>query len=369
MTRLTPPDYSNCIANIPNSILRWFDIQDGRERKTLATLDRELEKDYKNVVLLLLDGMGSQIMRNHLEPEGFLCRHWVTDYSSVFPPTTVAATTSVQCGLEPCEHSWLGWDCYFEELDKNVTVFRNTLMGTDEPAADFLVADTYCPYTSIVDMIRTAGGQAYNASPFAEPYPQNLQEISRYIQELCRRDGKKYIYAYWTEPDHTMHELGVNCLTTRMLVRDLEEKVEELCASLEDTLVIVTADHGHINADTRVLEDYPEITACMMRYASIEPRTLAFAVKEGCHERFEQLFKEAFGDKFVLLTREEIRRLQYFGKGPEHPHFASMLGDYVAIAVGDLCLSNEHAEYYFVGTHAGMTKAEMEIPLIFVGKS
>ena len=56
---------------------------------------------------------------------------------------------------------------------------------------------------------------------------------------------------------------------------------------------------------------------------------------------------------------------QLFGTGKEHACFQGMLGDYLAIAVSDLCIYNtrEEAEH-FIGIHAGLTKEEMTIPLI-----
>ena len=117
------PDYDNCIVNLSNSILKAFGAE--TSAPTLKMADKLLEKEYKNVVVLLMDAMGISILEKHLEPDGFLRSHLAGAYSSVFPPTTVAATTSMLSGLYPNEHGWLGWDMYYPELDKNVTVFLN----------------------------------------------------------------------------------------------------------------------------------------------------------------------------------------------------------------------------------------------------
>jgi len=81
--------------------------------KTLELLDRYLAKDYKNVVVILLDGMGRCIIERNLEKDGFFNTHLAGTYSSTFPSTTVAATTSIDSGLTPCEHGWLGWTVTF----------------------------------------------------------------------------------------------------------------------------------------------------------------------------------------------------------------------------------------------------------------
>ena len=117
------PDYDNCLVNFSNSVLKAFGAE--TSAPTLKMADKLLEKEYKNVVVLLMDAMGVSILEKHLSPDGFLRSHLAGAYSSVFPPTTVAATTSMLSGLYPNEHGWLGWDMFFPELEKNVTVFLN----------------------------------------------------------------------------------------------------------------------------------------------------------------------------------------------------------------------------------------------------
>ena len=77
------------------------------------------------MVVLLLDAMGVSILEKHLSESGFFRSHLAGSYCSVFPPTTVAATTAVTSGLFPCESGWLGWDEFFPELGKNVSVYLN----------------------------------------------------------------------------------------------------------------------------------------------------------------------------------------------------------------------------------------------------
>ncbi len=362
------PDYKNCITNLACSILKAFGIEE-KTNATLKMCDELLTKKYKNVVILLLDGMGKCIMDGNLSEDGFFTKHLVGTYSSVFPPTTVAATTSIDCGKYPIEHSWLGWDCYYKEIDKNVTVFLNTESGTDKVAADFNVARRYCPYTSAVAKIRAAGGQAYYATPFVEPYPDSFESICDRIKELCQLDGRKYIYGYWNEPDYTMHRKGCYHEESKEVLVKLEKSVEEMCRELEDTLVIVTADHGHMDSDGVALEDYPELLQCLVRMPSIEPRALNLYVQEDKKQKFEELFRKEFGEKFLLFTKEEVRSRQLFGIGVEHLQFNDMLGDYLAVAIDDLSIYNTREEKEcFIGVHAGLTEAEMIIPFIAIEK-
>lgn len=360
------PDYDNCIVNLACSVLREFGVNTG-ENKGLPICEALFEKQYKNIVVLLLDGMGVSIMEKNLKKTGFFRRHLAHTYSSVFPPTTVAATTSIDSGKYPTEHSWLGWDCYFPAIDENVTVFRNMKSGTEEPAADFFVAGEFCGYENVVAQIRAAGGQAYYSSPFAYPNPGDFDAVLERIETLCKKDGKKYIYAYCDEPDYTMHRKGCFGKDAVEVIRGIEKKVEALCERLSDTLVLITADHGHKEGKNACILEYPKIMECLVRLPSIEPRALNLFIKEGYYEQFVSEFQKEFGDKFLLLSKEEVKKQKLFGPGQEHLQFDGMLGDYLAVAVDDLSIFNTMFEKEnFRGVHAGMTKEEMEIPLIVV---
>ena len=96
------PDYENCVANLPNSILKYFGAEPAGSSSKL--LDKYLKEDYKNVVLLVLDGLGCSILGWNADRMGFMRTHSVGNVNSVFPSATVAATTSLMTGLQPCEH-------------------------------------------------------------------------------------------------------------------------------------------------------------------------------------------------------------------------------------------------------------------------
>lgn len=370
------PDYDNCIVNLSNSILKSFGAE--TSAPTLKMADKLLEKEYKNVVVLLMDAMGISILEKHLEPDGFLRSHLAGAYSSVFPPTTVAATTSMLSGLYPNEHGWLGWDMYYPELDKNVTVFLNKeQLREDEngelvepaPAADFNAAFKYTPYKNIITRINEAGGRAYASMPYLEPFPQDLEAILTRVGDLCSKPEKKFIYAYWNEPDGTMHVKGPDSSVVHDLMHELEDRLEKFASGLSDTLLLITADHSQIECDNYCLMDYPEILKCLVRMPAVEPRALSFWVKDEYMKEFPDIFRAAFGDRFWILTREEVIGQKLFGTGRDHRLLRDMLGDYLAISVSDATIFLTHKEAgLMLGGHAGLTKEEMDIPLLAIIK-
>lgn len=102
---------------------------------------------------------------------------------------------------------------------------------------------------------------------------------------------------------------------------------------------------------------------------SIEPRALNFFVKKGMSQQFNDIFNKEFGTKFILLTKEEVRKKKLFGDGTEHSEFNDMLGDFLAVAIDDLSIFNTREEKEsFIAMHAGLTEDEMIIPLILIEK-
>ncbi len=386
------PDYDNCLVNLSNSILNKFGAE--TNAKTLPLADRYLEGEYTNVVLLILDAMGISILEKHLKEDGFFRSHLAGSFDSVYPPTTVAATTSVMSGEYPDEHGWLGWDTYYPALGKNVTVFTNSDQLTEKegaeptgsypdgtkkwmpdslenpgPAADYHVGFRHTPYRNIVDQINDAGGTAYSSMPFLPPNPQDMEAIMSRIETLCKEPGKKFIYAYWSEPDSTMHKTGTTSEATHEMITELEKMVEKTVSGLSETLFLITADHGHIDCDNCCILDYSEIMNCLVRLPSFEPRTLNLFVKEEFRESFPEIFRKHFGDSFVILTREEVISNKVFGTGRDRSDLAEMIGDYVALAVTPKSIFNTHIEAQEMpGGHAGLTPEEIRIPLIVIGK-
>lgn len=149
--KIVLPNYNESITNLSNSILKHFNIE--TYHNTIEELDKILDKDYKNVIVVLCDGMGSILLDEMLDKDSFLIKNRIKTITSVYPPTTTAATTSMLSGLNPNEHGWLGWDLYFKKEDKTITMFLNTLKNTNIQAESYSVANTTFPYESIVSKI------------------------------------------------------------------------------------------------------------------------------------------------------------------------------------------------------------------------
>lgn len=362
-------NYNECITNIACSIRKYFGLE--YHHNTIPYIDKILEKhNPTNIVVILFDGMGSRILDKTLSPEAFFIQNKVKEITTVFPATTTAATTSIRTGLNPVEHGWLGWNTYIKPIDKTITLFRNCEKGKDDICKEFLNVKNKLVTTTIVNEINN--NQKYKAIElfsFGDNPYKDLDDMLNIIKEETKKPGKKYIYAYDDEPDSTMHDFGPFSPEVKHLIEERNQKVEELCNSLEDTLLIVIADHGHIKVDNIYLENYPEITNMLERTTSLEQRAVSFKIKQNQKEQFEQEFNKNFGEWFNLYPKEELINSQLFGDGTPNELFESAIGDYIALAKNsNKCLVGVGDEALF-SQHAGYTDDEVYIPVIIANKT
>lgn len=357
------PDYEKSILNLSCSILQHFGVKP--KHSTLPEVDRLLAKNPKHVVVILLDGLGINVLESTLYFKDFLRRNLVTDYSSVFPPTTTSSTTTFLSGESPIEHGWLGWDVYFDKEDKIVTCFTNNLKRTEIPVAEYNVARKYLPYKDITEQINEAGiGKANIVFPFGPDAPKDLDEWIEKIRKSCRTNEKTFTYAYWENPDHLLHLNGTKSKVVADCVNELNQKISYLCQNCPDTTFIITADHGH--RDIRncfICEDYPELHKMFARETSIEPRAASYYIKPEYKQEFPRLFNDYFSKDYVLLSKEEVLENELFGPGKPNENLTG-IGDYIAAAYNAKTLVWNKECHQFKSHHAGLNKEEMRIPLI-----
>ena len=361
-------DYKNSIISISNSILKYFDLKPYHD--ILKELDKILEeKKYQNIVLLLCDGMGSINLKNNLEKNTFLRKNHLKDITSVFPPTTTAATTSILSGKTPSEHNWYGWDMYFKDTNETISLFLNKRKeDMEKPKLDVLNRK-YMQYESIIDLInKKTSYKSYYLSPFSkENTCYNLNDVCSNIIKLSNQDGKKFIYAYIENPDKLMHKYGLKSEFVKDEFNYINEKIEELANKIENTLIIVTADHGLI--DTKYInlkKDIPDIFNMLERTTSIEARACGIKLKDNIsHEEFEKLFNMYLKDNFTLLTTKEVLDLKLFGN-KKSKYLIDTIGDYLIVATGIYSINYDDNSPIFKANHAGFTNDELLVPLIII---
>ena len=358
-------DHKNSILQISGSLYRYFGMDKGHGSD--KDLDAWLiEKDPRCIITVLIDAMGTSILKKHLAEDSFLRSHMMKEVSTVFPPTTAAATTAFFTGLSPMETGWLGWQEYFPEKDDNLILFFDQGQFTSIQYEKGFVKEKL-PVTRIYEALNSIGIKADTVWPAWSDHNgcESFDELLDTAKLLSREN--RFLYVYWDELDTLMHKHGTKADEVHQAVCSYDEKLQAFADGLDDdTALLIIADHSQIDVRDYDLSKDEEMCALMEHLPALEPRTAAFFIKDGCHKRFEQLFHERFRDDFILLNKQEVIESHLFGEGKAHERFEELIGDYVGIAVGDLRLGwNKPAK----GDHAGFVKEERMIPLILYRKN
>ncbi len=362
------PDYTRSIMNVSSSILRHYGA--ATDKATLAELDEVLSARPRNVVLILVDALGDALVDRHLSAEARIVRDRRCRITSVFPSTTVSATTSVLSGKTPLETGWLGWAQWFRKEQRTVITFLDTDFYTDE-AIGHAVAAATIPYESIYDQIRKAAPDVSTAEifpAFRTPAHDTFAKLLAAVKTACDEPGRHFVYAYWDKVDSLAHEFGPGSVEVNAMVRGIDAAYGAFVDQVEDAVVILIADHGQVDVCPIVLDDYPDLLALCERLPSIETRAAAFFVKAGQEEAFRTLFNHYFRDYFALYRSADLVKNNLFGEGLKHPEFDSFVGDFIAVAIEHYFFAFRRFPGYFRGQHAGILKDEMLVPLVIASR-
>ena len=272
------------------------------------------------------------------------------------------------------------------EYGRALDVFSRNESYLHEPLKSPLidVYKTVINYESIFRQIEKASPdvKAYEIEPdYAERRAtrsvnaNNLDELIMNIKDLCTMPDRKFILAYSDNPDGLLHKYGVTSEEAKNFIIDAENKIREMCEAFdENTILIVSADHGHKDIDkSYTLLDYPEIQECLIMPPSLESRVLSFWVKEDMKQIFEERFNNIFQNEFWLMTKSEfLDKYHMLGYGDKHYKIDDFIGNYVALSVAGSMIRIEtflaEGKPVKKSTHCGLSKEEMEVPVFVMRK-
>lgn len=363
------PDYKNSIMNVSNTFLQHYGIE--TKHDGIKELHQELKSNPDHIIFILLDGLGTNIINKHLKDSDGLKKNMIKEITSVFPPTTVAATNSVLSGQPPITTGYLGWVQYFEQEDSNVTVFLNNDFYDARVKFDYVVREKFLSYKSIITQINEAREDVEAGVIVPKLIGGTSNSFKDAVEQVListHNKDKSFTYLYWTDPDLTEHKYGINSPETLAVLQDLNSDYEDLIANIpENTMVVLIADHGLTNVEEVFIKKYELLMSYLKRKPSIEPRAINFFVKDGKLEEFKIEFNKHFEDSYMLLTTQELLDSKLLGDGDKHELIDMFLGDYIGIATSNILFSLNGKKSY-KAHHAGLLEDEMMVPLIVFQK-
>lgn len=384
---VTKPDYDGgSIVNLMRSVGDWC----GAAPTSYAPLPGIAERlaEARRVVLLVIDGLGAEVLRARGSGTVFE-RARVRDITSVYPPTTASAVTTFLSAQAPRQHGLTGWFMHFRELGAVSAVlpfvprYGHTTL-TETGAAITSVVDCTSVFATIPQATQTLMPAAICDSDFSRRLGgpakrlayHSLDDFGTTLGDICRGSPEAvYTYAYWSDFDYLCHVHGPSGEIPARHLAELDEAltpVFESCAA-HGTVLLAVADHGFIDsgASERIeLAQHPELANMLSLPLCGEPRTAYCYVRASRVRDFERYVENELGDKLRAVPSEQLIEEGWFGPGVSHPELAARTGDYTLQLKGRYTIADRIAgerELRLNGVHGGTSTAEMIVPLMIAG--
>ncbi|MEX1004838.1 MAG: alkaline phosphatase family protein [Acidimicrobiia bacterium] len=283
-----------------------------------------------------------------------------------FPTTTTVSLASVATGRVARGHGVVGHLMWLPQVGTVANVLK--FVTPDGRPID---PDTraFLPGETLWERLRRAGIEPVTVQPggFAgSPLSNALYRGCRFegvwsksewvdaTAELVSQPGR-FVFAYWPDVDVAAHVSGRASEPYRRAVTEAGRLWERLTQRVTVPL-IGTADHGHL--------DYRESGKMLLREPLMAELTWfgdsRALMARGDVSLAERLLASTGAE---MYGREEFE--PWFGDDPEpHPEFAERIPDVVALAPDDGLLLPRGFDRRLVGYHGGLSRAEVEIPLL-----
>lgn len=380
----SPPNFTGeGIANLMTSIGLGLgmDTDDGPSRcPPLKALPPDAVRGHRHVLLMVIDGLGEIMLRDGHCPT--FAAHQTATLSSVFPTTTAAGITCFLTGQPPACHGLTGWYVYLDTLDTVMAVLPGRPRGEGPSYTDLEVTPRdllrleplfeRVPVPSHCISPANIADSPFNRSVTGAARGYVFDDLPGFFHETrCAvLDGPGFTYAYWPELDSLGHRHGAQSAELYAHLAELDAGFGQLLGEIagSDTLVLLTADHGMIDAPKRLdLNAHPEVIECLSHPLCGEPRVAFAYVRPDRAERFSALVREWFGHCLILVESSVLLDAGWFGPGTPHPALSGRIGDFTLLMHDGWMIMDplpQEAPPGMVGVHGGLSAQERLVPLI-----
>jgi len=389
MKNMTLPDYKGgSIVNLMSSIAQSFGVK--TKYQYLKILHPNKIKNYKNIILMVIDGMGYEYLKKKKKEETILNEHLVGPITSVFPPTTASAICTFLTGVAPQQHAFTGWFMHLKEIGVVSTIlpFSPRFGGLPFSTYDIEIEDML-DQKSFTSKIKAQNFSINHKkivhSDFSKTMSKNSKSLpygtlNGFFKQINKvinySNRKKYIYAYWPEFDSLSHKHGVEHKKSEKHFKEIDKKLKSFIKNLKktNTLLIITADHGFVNTPIEriiKLEDHPRMKECLTLPLCGEGRVAYCYVHPSKSKQFETYVRKNLNKYCNLFKSQELIDKNLFGFFEPNKKLFDRVGDYILIfkenyIIKDKIKRDKKKKKPHIGHHGGVSKEEMIVPLIVI---
>ena len=177
-------------------------------------------------------------------------------------------------------------------------------------------------------------------------------------------------YCYWGEIDAAGHKYGWQSEEWVAALEAADREFKRLARNLsQDTLMVVTADHGMVDVTGAPRWDVAQDSQLSRDVELIagEPRALHVHVREGADAAtVAERWQEVLGENGVVLTRDDAEAVGIFGRIADDVR--TRIGDVVVAMAGRSTVVDSRTQspqsMTLIGVHGSLTPDELMVPLL-----
>ncbi len=330
----------------------------------------------EKVCLLLVDGLGWELLRAHQAAAQFLSELAanVAPLTAGFPATTATSLGTLGTGRPPGQHGILGYQVAVPGSGRLLNALRW------DASVDPL---RWQPGSTIFERASAAGVRTSRVAP-ALLADSGLSAATtrgaRYVPAdtagalvalaaaALADDGRALATVYYGDLDATGHALGCGSDAWQYQLSHVDKLAEQLAAALpRGTVLYVTADHGMIDvpADDRIdVDAIPELSDGVALLGG-EARARHVYCRPGAADDVLAAWTQVLADRAWVVSRDQAVADGWFG--PVDEAFLGRIGDVVAAPCASFAVvatKAEPRESALVGLHGSLTPADQLVPLL-----
>ncbi|MBO66055.1 MAG: alkaline phosphatase family protein [Actinomycetota bacterium] len=319
------------------------------------------------IVLLVLDGLGWNQIKDRRGDLPFLHAGSATAITTVAPSTTAAALTSIATGVPPGEHGVIGYKIPTPQGLLNSlrwSVGGQSMVGELSPI-DFQPVEPFLgtnpPTITRAEFKTTGFTQAHLRNGKFRGWWSPATLVTEIIDQV--ETGATFVYAYYDGVDTIAHVHGFDRHYQDEL-KFVDALVERIFQELPDgAVLLVTADHGMVEVGDRILQLEEEIVH-RTSMTSGEARFLWLHADSGGAESLEEA-AQFHSDVAWIVPLEQILDERWFGPYVSNEAQRRM-GDLAIVARDPVAIMDPRLpdSPHLIARHGSLTADEMLVPLL-----
>lgn len=378
MTSPVRPRYGErSLAEVLPALLRALDVPTPDE----PAPDALVVEPVRAAGLLLVDGLGSELLRAHAADAPFLAS--LPDAGPLtagFPSSTSISLTSLGTGLPPGAHGMVGIS--FLADGTMLDSLRWSVLGRQgSDLREQLPPERVQPLPTALERAEAAGvevsvvsARAFRGSGLTRAALRGgryrgvhaLGDLAAEIIGALTGPGRRLCYGYHSDLDALGHGYGPGSLPWRLQLAQVDRLAALVAEHLPaDAVLAITGDHGMVHVRRTFDVDTDETLKLGVEQVGGDPRARHLYTRSGAAGDVLATWREVLGDAAWVVPRDEAIADGWFG--PVGELAAPRIGDVIAAARGTTALVRTAAEPVLStlpGQHGSLSAEEQLVPLL-----